>query len=458
MTDKIVPNSFRDPSGFLFFREGSLYRQVNRVYKEDFDHLIQSGLYKKLTGCGLLIPHEEIQLKDNIFANTYKILKPELIQFLSYPYEWSFSQLKDAALTTLKIQKIALEFGMLLKDSSAYNIQFKMGRPIFIDTLSFEKYIEGEPWVAYKQFCQHFLAPLSLMSLKDIRLNQLLKGYIDGIPLDLASSLLPIQTFLNFSLLVHIHSQAKFQRKLSNSSSTKKPKQKLGLHSLLALVDSLQSAVKKMKWAPKGTEWAEYYAESNHLRESKDQKKEVLIKFLNKLNPKKVWDFGANTGVYSRIVSDRGIQTISFDLDYACVEKNYLHVVKKNEKNILPLLFDLVNPSPKIGWQSEESLSLIERGPVDTVLALALIHHLAISNNLPLSKIADFFEKICNSIVIEFIPKSDPMVQKMISFRKDIFDNYRKDNFEKEFSRFFVILEAERIKGSERTIYLMKKK
>ena len=242
------------------------------------------------------------------------------------------------------------------------------------------------------------------------------------------------------------------------SRLSKNPKEKLGLHSLLAVVDSLQSAVKKMKWTPKGTEWGEYYTESDHLRESKDQKKEVLKKFLNRLNPKKVWDFGANTGVYSRIASGRGIQTISFDLDYACVEKNYLDVVKKNEKNIHPLLFDLVNPSPKIGWQNEESLSLIERGPVDTVLALALIHHLAISNNLPLSKIANFFEKICNSLVIEFIPKNDPMVQKMISFRKDIFDDYRIESFEKEFSRFFVILEAQRIKGSERTIYLMKKK
>ena len=175
MSSRTIPSSFRDPSGFLFFQDGSVYRQVNAIYKENYDHLIGSGLYKALVASGLLVSHEEVGMNYARSDNAYKILKPELIPFVSYPYEWCFSQLKEAALTTLKIQKVALDFGMTLKDSSAYNIQFMKGRAVFIDTISFERYREGQPWVAYRQFCQHFLAPLALMSYRDIRLGRLFR-------------------------------------------------------------------------------------------------------------------------------------------------------------------------------------------------------------------------------------------------------------------------------------------
>jgi len=170
---KVNPASFRDPSGFVFTSEGILYRQVQQIYQQHYDHLIQSGLYEDLVRSRLLLPHEETNLNLALHDSAYKILKPRLIPFLSYPYEWCFSQLKDAALTTLEIQKAAMLKGMMLKDASAFNIQFLQGKPVMIDTLSFELYKEGEPWIAYQQFCQHFLAPLALMSTRDVRLNQL---------------------------------------------------------------------------------------------------------------------------------------------------------------------------------------------------------------------------------------------------------------------------------------------
>ncbi len=209
---QIETSSFRDPSGFLFRRNEVLYRQVNHFYKEDYDCLMESGLYNALLEAELLIPHEEVDVEPIHPDKSYKVIKPELIRFISYPYEWTFSQLKNAALTTLEIQKIALKFGMTLKDSTAYNIQFKNGKPILIDSLSFEKYQEGQIWKPYRQFCQHFFAPLSLMSHRDIRLNQLLRIYLDGIPLDLASKLLPLKTRTMFSMLAHIHAHAKSQK------------------------------------------------------------------------------------------------------------------------------------------------------------------------------------------------------------------------------------------------------
>jgi hypothetical protein len=457
MANKRLPSSFRDPSGFLFFRNGLIYRQVNTIYKENYDRLINSGLYEALVDGELLISHNEVNIDQARSDKIYKIIKPELIPFISYPYEWCFSQLKDAALTTLKIQKKSLDFGMSLKDCSAYNIQFRKGKPVFIDTLSFEKYPQGQPWVAYRQFCQHFLAPLALMNYKDIRLNQLFRVYIDGVPLDLTSSLLPFRTRFTFSLLSHIHVHAKSQKHFADKTVNKSAG-KMGRLSLFGLIDSLESAVKKLAWQPQGTEWADYYKDTNYSLNALHHKKQLVSEFLDKVNPKIVWDLGANVGMFSRIASDKGIQTISFDIDPAAVERNYLECVRKDETNILPLLLDLSNPSPNIGWENEERMSLFERGPADTVFALALIHHLAISNNLPLDRIATLLSKICDSLIIEFVPKNDSQVQRLLSTREDIFPDYTQQVFEAEFCKYFTVEGSVRIRDSERTLYLMQKR
>lgn len=455
MNITLEESSFRDPSGFLYYQDGEIYRQINKEYSENYNLLMSSGLYSKLVEQELLIPHTEVEgsPRNN---NCYKIIKPENLNFISYPYEWCFSQLKDAAITTLKILKLAMEHGMSLKDSSAYNIQFRKGKPILIDTLSFEKYNEGSPWVAYKQFCQHFLAPLTLMSYKDIRLGQLFKIYIDGVPLDLASSLLPTKTYLKFSILANIHLNAKSQKKYENQIVDTK-KYKISYKNLLSLIDSLEDTVNKLTWKLEGTEWGDYYSFTNYTNDSFDHKKLLVNKFIEQSNPNALWDLGANTGEFSRIASSKGISTIAFDIDPVAVEKNYLYSVEKKEENILPLLLDLTNPSPSIGWDNEERVSLKNRKHPDTVLALALIHHLAISNNVPLNKIAKFFANICNNLIIEFVPKSDSQVKKLLATRKDIFDTYNQENFEICFKNYFEIIASEKIKESERTLYLLQK-
>lgn len=452
-----ISGSFRDPSGFLFLKNGSIFRQINLDYKDDYDFFIKSGLYRELVKSGLLISHKEVHIQYKEPNKAYKIIKPEIIDFISYPYEWSFSQLKDAALLTLDIQRKALEFGMSLKDCSAYNIQFKKGRPVFIDTLSFEKHRERKPWSAYRQFCQHFLAPLALMSHKDIRLNQLFRIYIDGIPLDLSASLLPFHFRFVPSLFIHLYLHSKSQKYFSDKKINKKYR-KFSKNALLGIIDSLEKAIKKTEWKIKKSEWADYYNFTNYSPGSIKEKGDIVSDFLNTIKPKCVWDFGSNTGLFSRIASNKGILTISFDNDPLCVERNYLECKKNKEENILPLLTDLTNPSPGTGWENNERPSLIERGPADAVLALALIHHLAISGNIPLNKVASFFKKICQYLIIEFVPKSDSQVQKLLSTREDIFTDYTIDNFEKDFANFFQIKNKINIGDSVRVIYLMKKK
>jgi hypothetical protein len=415
-----------------------------------------SGLYTKLVDSGLLIPHQETDIEPLRIDLAYKIIKPEVIDFISYPYEWCFSQLKDAALITLQIQKKALEFGMSLKDASAYNVQFEKGHPVFIDTLSFEIYREGQPWIAYRQFCQHFLAPLALMSCKDVRLNQLLRVYIDGVPLDLASSLQPFRSRLNLSLLSHIHLHARSQKRFKSKKINIR-QIKLGRLELSGLISNLESTVKRLNWQPRGTEWADYYQESSYTENALEHKKQIVAGFIDQLHPHDIWDFGANTGVFSRIGAEKGILAISFDNDPAAVEKNYIECCEKGETNILPLLMDLANPSPSLGWQNQERQSLSERGPADMVLALALIHHLAISNNVPLPKLAQYFSRICNSLVIEFVPKNDPQVQRLLATREDIFQDYNQKAFEVEFSRYFSLGSSVKVRNSDRTLYLMRK-
>ena len=448
------PGSFRDPSGFLFWHENQLYRQVNETYRDHYDQLIASGLYKKLAGSGQLVEHEECDLKLARTAAAYKIVRPTLLPFISYPYEWCFSQLKDAALLTLEIQKTALEHGMSLKDASAYNVQFFRGRPLLIDTLSFEKYPQGRPWVAYRQFCQHFLAPLALMAHRDVRLNQLSRLYLDGVPLDLAGSLLPARTRFKFSLLSHIHLHARSQKRFANKPVQSKQRP-MSRFALLALLDSLETAVKKLHWRPRGSEWAEYYDHTNYSDQALEFKKKLVADFMQLLKPRHVWDIGANTGVFSRQASQLGIPTVALDIDAAAVEKNYLQCRRSGEKFLLPLVGDITNPSPGIGWENEERTPLLQRSPIDTVLALALVHHLAIANNLPLAKIADFFSRFCRNLIIEFIPKSDSQVQLLLATRDDIFPDYHVSGFEKEFQRYFTIERREAIAQTDRILYSM---
>jgi ribosomal protein L11 methylase PrmA len=448
--------SFRDPSGFLFTRDGVLYRQVNQVYADDYARLMESGLYDKLIKAGLLVPHKEVNVEPAEPGIAFKIIAPERIPFIAYPYEWSFSQLKDAALATLSIQKRALKAGMSLKDASAYNIQFRDGRPTLIDTLSFEVYKEGEPWVAYRQFCQHFLAPLALMSQVDIRLGQLLRVHIDGVPLDLASRLLPFGTRLDFGLLTHIHLHARAQAQFADKA-IERPQSNRGMsmNALLGLVESLEGTIHKLTWRPAGTEWGNYYDITNYSEGAFEHKKQLVSDWTARIHPATVWDLGANTGVFSRLAGAQGIFTVAFDVDPAAVEQNYRQVKAAKERNILPLVLDLTNPSPSIGWSNEERESLVERAPAGMVYALAVIHHLAISNNVPLSQLAEFLHGLGRWLIIEFVPKSDSQVQKLLKSRLDIFDQYTRDGFERVFNLHFTIQEKIQVSDSERFLYLM---
>ena len=456
---KKVGGSFRDPSGFVFRSDGKLFRQVNLSYKKEYDKLNSSGLYDILTEKGSLIRHHDSAEAAVDGEKSYKVIAPDPIPFISYPYEWSFSQIKDAALLTLEIARTALGKGMMLKDASAYNIQFVNGKPILIDTLSFAFYKEGAPWEAYRQFCQHFVAPLALAALVDIRLIQLLRVYIDGIPLDLASALLPARTSFGLSgLSLHIHLHAKTQKQFAGSKAAVGSSVKISKAALLNLLNGLQKTLRDLKWEPKGTEWGEYYSATNYSDESLRIKGEIVSRFIEKIKPQKTIDLGANTGLFSREASKRGSETIATDIDPAAVEKNYRTIRQLGQEKLLPLVIDLTNPSGDIGWANQERDSLLARAPFDLVMALALIHHLVIANNVPIPAVADFFARMGKWLIIEFVPKTDTQVKRLLASRKDIFDTYTVEGFEAAFSSVYSLEMKELIPGSDRILYLFKRK
>lgn len=447
---KSEEGSFRDPSGRVYYQNGQVLREVNYIYQANYKKLMKSGLFRELTQLGMLIKHVEIK-NDN---QVYKTIKPDMIPFISYSYEWCFSQLQSAALLTLNIEKLCLKYDMNLKDASAFNVQFIGKKPIFIDTLSFEEYTPGKPWVAYRQFCQHFLAPLALMAYTDNRLNKLANLFLDGIPLDLADTLLPLSAKINFGILGHIVLNSKSQY-LKSTKSKGKDNYNLTKQGLESIIDSLISLIKNLKPKKRNSTWGEYYSNTNYNQKSFNNKGKLVEDFLKNLPLKSILDLGANNGYFSEIAAKTKAYVISADYDEKSIEDNFL---QDSSSNILPLVIDFMNPSASLGWANQERKSFWERANVDLIMMLATIHHLAISNNLPFEKIASLVKDKCSYLIIEFVPKSDSKVKILLSQREDIFDLYTEENFEKVFKKYFKIIKKENISGSQRYLYLMEKK
>ena len=448
------PSSYRDPSGFIFEKEGTIYRQVNTCFKEHFDHFMTSGCYQHLVEKGLLIPHEQI-LENLTGDNRYYItLKPEPISFISYPYEWSFDMLKDAALLTLQVIKEALAFEMIIKDATPYNIQWHKGRLIFIDTLSFEKYTET-PWIAYRQFCENFLGPLLLMHYCKMPLHQLQLAWPDGIPVTITKSLLAKRSRLSLHTYLHIflHAKISSRNKGNNNTAQHFSKQKLA-----NLLSSLETVINKLKLPEQKSTWSAYYEEASQRNNYLEEKKKIIGEWLADLQPsiKTAADIGANDGEFSKLLAKQNISVVSADFDAFCINRLYSAIKRTSEKNIQPFVLDIANPSPAIGVNNEERSAFTSRLKVDLVVALALIHHLAIGKNIPFEKVAELFVTLGKYLIIEFVPVGDEKIQKMLQIKEPFPETYSQEEFIKKFSLLFSIVDQKEIGGSGRVLFLMK--
>ena len=453
---KSLASSYRDNDGFVFEQAGEIHRLVKPSYFSHYNLLVSSGLYKNLVDAGRLVSHKEldIALFDTSQIGNCKILLPEQLPFISYPYEWSFSMWKDAAIVTLKIAAKALEYGMYLKDATPFNIQFYTGRPVFIDTLSFEKMDDGKPWIAYKQFCECFLAPLLLMHYGHRDMGKLFMAYPNGIAMDMLKNMLPLRSRLSLQVYMHVYMQANEKadnKKLNSETNFSKKNFELLLKGLLDMVNGLTLKITK-------STWNNYYQETilgnNYLQEKK-----LLVKlFADKININKLIDLGANDGAFSLLLQNNAKHIVAVDADVNCVNELYNCLRKEKIKNIVPIFAALNTPSAAIGWNNTERESLITRLKADTVLALALVHHLVIGANVPLQLIATWLQAMGENLIIEFIPKSDEKVILLLQNREDIFDDYTLENFKNIFAQYYIFTSEEKVGTTNRVLFLMQRK
>lgn len=459
MTIKKAPGSFRDPSGFVWEEEGKIYRTITEFYRPHWEKA--EPFLKQMIKEDLIQPFEET----TPFTGTWKTIEVKRLPFISYPYEWSYDQLKDAALLTLKLQRKALKKGLILKDASVYNIQFDGAKPVFIDHLSFEVWQEGNPWGAYRQFCSHFLAPLALMSGVDLRCGLMMRLFIDGIPLDMASTMLPMKKKMNPGIHFHIVTHAKMQDKYSDTKKAegKTKSVKITKDYLINLAAQLERMIKDKAFQLPEVEtvWGNYYENTNYTEAAEEEKFKMVKELAQKFRGTGIAvDLGANNGRYTRAIAPFFQYALAVDMDPLAVNQNYKMLKRDKETNILPLLIDLSNPSPGIGFNNLERPEFKERCKGDFVIALALIHHLRVTAGIPLSLIAEFFASMINEggvLVLEFVPKEDSQMEKLLAMREDVFYDYSLEGCKEAFQPWFDCEEIRAIKESKRHILVLKK-
>jgi len=456
MESKRNTSSFRDPSGYVFIEDNKVKRIINPIYFEQYKALTDSGFYKTLFDKKYLIPHQEVSKTDSKIS-----IEASKILFVNYPYEWSFLQYKHAALLTLKIQKLCLENNFTLKDASAFNITFHEGKPIFIDTLSFDFYQENNPWLAYKQFIMHFLGPLILTKYFGQDHLKTLSQNLEGISLQKLSQLLPFKSYFNPTILTNIHLLAKYDKKYESDKKT--VNNNLSKASQIKLLDGLYDFISNLSVNEK-TEWDHYYNQINYDEAAYQFKKEVVKDWFLSIKGESLIDIGGNDGTFSREVKDVAKLIIVADVDPNAVEQNYKQALKNKEKMILPIVADVLNPSANYGFNNEERFSFIDRvkdSNLDGCLALAVIHHITLSGNIPFSLSAQFFSKMAPNLLIEFPTRGDSWVQFLLDSKREFknhFDFYNEENFEKEYSVYFEIINKQKIASFERILYSLKRR
>lgn len=449
------PSSFKDPAGFIFEADGKVYRQVNKCYAENYGLCESSNLYTSLIKEEKLIAHKALPHNFTGSNDWYITLLPQQLHIVSYPYEWCFDQLRDAALLTLEVLKTSMKHGMVLKDATPFNIEFIKGKPIFIDTLSFEKYDSLKPWVAYRQFVECFFVPLILASYKSTAFIRHLQLHPEGIQTSFAAKMLPFTSRFRLSLFLHIFLPGSIKnKKLKNDASQSNFSQQ----KLLNIITDLQSALGSLQCVKHNSDWNNYYTETILSDAYLKAKLLIVVDWIKLVRGNAIIDVGTNTGAFALAAAEKFDHVIAIDSDERCINDLYVKCKAENRNNIYPLWVDVTNPTPAIGWANTERESFITRCKADAVMALAVIHHLVIGKNISLRQTVELFSSMGSILIIEFIPKDDPKVEEMLNRRKDVFEEYNEDNFELYFSKEFLIIKKEKIEFSSRTIYLMQKK
>jgi ribosomal protein L11 methylase PrmA len=454
-----LPGSYRDPSGQVYIGDEKVFRSVYSLRAENFKKILSDNIINESVNADYLVPtqvvdNEELRRK----LKCSYVLQHEKIPFISYPYEWSFSELKEAALHHLKFHKYLLERGYSLSDASAYNIQFIGNKPIFIDVLSIVPYQDGDLWMGYKQFCEQFLNPLLLTSLKGINFNSWYRGAVEGITTKDLLSVLSLKQRLNWRIFTFLTLYQKAGNQVVKNPKNAQRKATQGQKAIpkksyIAMLTQLMAWIERLEPHVEKTVWSEYADNNTYAKVERDEKEKYIREFVSRNKIKTVVDLGCNTGVYSIAAANAGAEyIIGFDFDHNALEKAY-NRARDEGVDFLPLWLDASNPSPSQGWLESERESFSRRFHAEGVIALAFEHHLAIAKNIPLEQVVSWITSIADQGVIEFIPKNDQTITEMLSTREDIFPGYCESSFESALTKCVTIVNKKVISNSGRVLY-----
>jgi SAM-dependent methyltransferase len=441
------PGSFRDPSNRVFHADGRVLRGVKGSAARDWRRLENSNFFSRLTERGAVVATREVstkELPDRGADRWSLVLEHERVRYLSYPYEWSFAMLQDAAVLHLELLIEALSDGMTLKDGSAFNVQWVGAAPIFLDVLSFEA-STGMPWAGYRQFCQTFLYPLLLQAHRGVPFQPFLRGHVDGLTSSQMRRLLGPLQILRAGVLKHVILHDAMQRRFSsNAQATSRQLQEAGFRDALAasVARSLLKLVRKLRRRDGDSDWVDYERTCTYTEGDRAVKAEFVSRAVSGADSQLVLDLGCNNGTYSRIAAEAGAYVIAVDGDEAVIDSLYASLRREGRATILPLVIDVADPSPGLGWRGRERLAFLDRARPDMVLCLALIHHLSIGRNIPLVQVVDWLRSLDARLVVEFVAPTDPMVEQLLANKPPgVHDDYRVAVFEREIGRRFHVRE-----------------
>jgi SAM-dependent methyltransferase len=458
----LEPGSFRDPESRVFYAGDEVYRALSPDGLEDFKALEASGLLDDSRVVRTEVAQDTAALRGLLVHEPAGVLKHERIPFVSYPYEWTFSMLKDAALLQLDLLLAALEKDLVLKDSTPYNVQFKGSKPVFVDVGSFERLREGEPWVGYRQFCMLYLYPLLLQAVKGVPFQPWLRGSIDGIAPAEMRALMSFRDRFRRGLFTNVFLHARLEKRYADrTKEVAADVKRVGFKKELfvANVRKMRKLVERLSWDPPEGVWTAYGERNTYTDDDARRKDEFVREVARSRDWGLVWDIGCNNGRYSRIAAEGARNVISVDADDGPVELLYRDLRGEGDEKILTLTMNLADPSPALGWRGLERKTMAERGKPDLVLALALIHHVAISANVPVREFLDWLASLGTALVIEFPTREDPMVQKLLAPKREgLHPDYELEFFESALNEMFEVERSERLESGTRVLYFARPK
>jgi hypothetical protein len=456
------PGSFRDPESRVFYSGDGVFRALSKEGLQDFEALAATGLIDDERLVRTERAEDVTSLRGLLVHEPAAVLRHERIPFVSHPYEWTFSMLKDAAFVQLDLLLAALGEDLVLKDATPYNVQFKGARPVFVDVGSFERLREGEPWVGYRQFCMLYLYPLLLQSLKGVPFHPWLRGSIDGITPKEMRGLMSFRDRFRRGLFTHVFLHARLEQRYGDRggevrSEVKRAGFKKEL--IVANVRKIRKLVERLRWDPPEGVWVAYGERNTYTDEDARRKEEFVREVATSRRWPLVWDIGCNNGRYSRIAAEGADTIVAVDADQGPVELLYRELRDEGDERILPLTMNLADPSPGLGWRGLERRAMPERGRPDLVLALALVHHMAISANVPVKEFVDWLQSLGCALVIEFPTREDPMVKKLLAPKREgLHPDYELGFFERCLGEAFEVERSERLESGTRVLYFARPK